>query len=99
MGDPMDVETLIDLYIRDVVQRLPRKQRQDVALELRGLVREELELRAASGRRTLDADISLQGLRAFGEPRDVAARYCEPWIIIPPTETRRFTFAALVGAL
>jgi hypothetical protein len=99
MGDPMDVETLIDLYIRDVVQRLPRKQRQDVALELRGLVREELELRAASGRRTLDADIALQGLRAFGEPRDVAARYCEPWIIIPPTETRRFTFAALVGAL
>ena len=95
----MDVETLIDLYIRDVVLLLPRQQRRDVALELRGLVREELESRAASDRRTLDADIALQGLRAFGEPRDVAARYFEPWIIIPPTETRRFTFAAVVGAL
>ncbi len=95
----MDVDTLIDLYIRDVVLLLPRKQRQDVALELRGLVREELESRAISLRRTLDEDIALQGLRAFGKPQDVAARYLDPWIIIPPTETRRFTFAALVGAL
>jgi hypothetical protein len=99
MGDPMDVDELIGTYIRDVVQRLPRKQRQDVALELHGLVREELQSSAASLRRTLDADIALEGLRAFGKPQDVASRYFDPWIIIPPSETRRFTFAALIGAL
>jgi len=95
----MDVDALIDVYIGDVVRLLPQKQRQDVALELRGLVREELQSRAASLRRALDADIALQGLRAFGKPQDVAARYFEPWVIIPPTETRKFTFAGLIGAL
>jgi hypothetical protein len=99
MGDPMDVDALIEVYIREVVQLLPRRQRQDVALELRGLVHEELQGRATSQRRTLDANIALDGLRAFGKPQDVAARYYEPWIIIAPTETRRFTFAALIGAL
>jgi hypothetical protein len=95
----MDVDTLIDAYVQDVVQLLPRKQRKDVALELRGLVRDELQLRAASEGRTLDTHIALEGLRAFGKPPEVAARYFEPWIIIPQTETRRFAFAAIVGAL
>jgi hypothetical protein len=94
----MDVDTLIDAYVQDVAQLLPRKLRSDVALELRGLVREELQSRAASQGRTLDADIALEGLRAFGRPQEVAARYYEPWTIIPPTETRRFVFAAIVGA-
>ena len=95
----MDVDALIESYVEDVVQQLPRKQRQDVALELRGLVRDELQSRAASKEVPLDADIALNGLRAFGKPQEVAARYFEPWIIIPQAETRRFTFAALVGAL
>lgn len=95
----MDVDGLIEAYVQEVTQLLPRKLRNDVALELRGLVRDELHSRAASQGRTLDANIALEGLRAFGKPRDVAARYHEPWIIIPPTETRRFAFAAIVGAL
>jgi hypothetical protein len=37
-------------------------------------------------------------LRAFGTPQDVAARYFEPWILIPQTETRKFTVAAIIGA-
>jgi hypothetical protein len=95
----MDVDALIDAYVQDVAQLLPRKQRNDVALELRALLREELQSRAASRGCTLDADIALEGLRAFGRPADVAARYFEPWIIVPPTETRRFAFAAILGAL
>lgn len=94
----MDVNTLIDAYVQDVAQLLPRKQRNDVALELRELVREELQSRAASQGRALDPDIALEGLRAFGRPQDVAARYYEPWSIIPATQTRRFVYAAIIGA-
>jgi hypothetical protein len=94
----MDVNSLVDAYVEDVAQLLPRRQRSDVSLELRGLVHEELQSRAASAGRALDADIALEGLRAFGKPPEVAARYCEPWTIIPPTETRRFVFAAIIGA-
>jgi hypothetical protein len=93
----MDVDTLIDAYVQDVAQLLPRKLRSDVALELRELLREDLQARAATQGRPLDADIALEGLRAFGAPKEVAARYFEPWTIIPPTETRRFLFAAIIG--
>ena len=58
-------------------QRLPRKQRDDVALELRELLREELQSRANAQARTLDKAMALEGLRAIGAPRDVAARYVE----------------------
>jgi hypothetical protein len=93
----MDVDALIDAYVQDVAQLLPRKQRSDVALELRELLREDLQSRADAQGRALDADIALEGLRAFGAPKEVAARYVEPRIIIPPTETRRFLFAAIIG--
>jgi len=93
----MDVDTLIDAYVQDVAQLLPRKQRNDVALELRELLREDLQSRAAEQGRVLDEVMALEGLRAFGTPKEVAARYVEPWIIIPPTETRRFLFAAIIG--
>jgi hypothetical protein len=99
MEAPMDVDALIDAYVQDVARLLPRKHRTDVALELRELVREELQSRAASQGRALDADIALEGLRAFGRPQDVAARYFEPWVVIPPTETRRFVFAAIISTL
>jgi hypothetical protein len=94
----MHVDALIDAYVEDVVRRLPRKQRADVALELRALLREELQARADGRGAALDADIALEGLRAFGRPGDVAARYLDPWIIIPASETRRFAFATVVGA-
>ena len=99
MEDKMDVNALIDDYIQDVAQLLPGKQRKDVALELYGLVRQELELKAAPQGRPLDSEIAMEGLRAFGKPADVAARYYEPWVIIPPTETRNFLFAAFIGTL
>lgn len=95
----MDVDALIDAYIQDVAQFLPGKQRKDVALELYGLVREELQLRAASQGRPLDSETAMEGLRAFGKPQEVAARYYDPWVIIPPAETRKFVFAAFIGTL
>jgi hypothetical protein len=94
----MDVDALIDAYVHDVVRRLPRKQRDDVALELRDLLGDDLHSRAAAEGRALDTQIALESLRNFGRPQDIAARYCEPWVIIPQTETRSFTFAAIVGA-
>ena len=38
----MDADALIDTYVNEVAQQLPRKQRSDVAFELRALLREEL---------------------------------------------------------
>ena len=46
----MTADELIDGYVADVVTLLPRKQRRDVAQELRMLLREEVDA-AASGRR------------------------------------------------
>jgi hypothetical protein len=44
----MTADELIDSYVADVVMLLPRKQRRDVAQELRMLLREEAGA-AASG--------------------------------------------------
>ncbi|GAA3794693.1 hypothetical protein GCM10022226_12560 [Sphaerisporangium flaviroseum] len=50
----MNADDLIDSYVSDVARLLPRTQRKDVALELRTLVKEELEERAASAGRAAD---------------------------------------------
>jgi uncharacterized membrane protein len=94
----MHADALIDVYVADVVRLMPRKQRADVALELRALLKEASQARARGRGDALDADLTLEALRAFGRPEDVAARYLDPWIIIPQAQTRPFAFAAAVGA-
>ncbi len=43
----MTTDELIDSYVADVVTLLPRKQRRDVAQELRMLLREEVDAAAS----------------------------------------------------
>ncbi|MEU7869133.1 hypothetical protein [Dactylosporangium sp. NPDC049140] len=84
----MTTEDLIERYVADVVVLLPRRQRHDVARELRDLLAEE-----AAG-----ADDVTELLRRFGHPADVAARYGTPVALIDPVDTRRFLTLAAGGA-
>ncbi|TQS40435.1 HAAS signaling domain-containing protein [Cryptosporangium phraense] len=79
---------LIDSYVADVVELLPRRQRADVARELRELLIEEVQDGGAE-----------EVLRRFGHPAEVAARYGQPVTLIDPADTRRFLTLAVGGAV
>jgi hypothetical protein len=94
----MDAQAVIDAYVEDVVRRLPVKQREGLALELRGLLSEMLDDRAAAAGRAADDALVLDMLRGFGAPAEVAARYRAPGaVIVPPEQTRAFAWTAMVG--
>ncbi len=93
----MTADELIDSYVADVVTLLPRRQRRDVAQELRVLLREEVDA-AASGQASRE-QAARALLAGFGRPADVAARYGSPVTLIDPADTRRFLTLALAGAV
>jgi hypothetical protein len=94
----MNPSTIIDSYVGDVVRHLPRRQRADVALELRSLLDEELAGRATDAGRPVDAPLTMQLLSAFGRPQEVADRYRpEGFTIIRPSDAPRFARIALGG--
>lgn len=94
----MNPATIIDSYVGDVVRHLPRRQRADVALELRSLLDDELTGRAADAGRPADAPLTMELLSAFGRPQDVADRYRpQGFTIIRPSDAPRFTWIALGG--
>jgi hypothetical protein len=96
----MTADQLIESYVSDVVRRLPRRQRGDVAAELRALLREELAGRltdrgAGPGDATPADAVTL--LAGFGHPAEVAARYRPTFNIIDPSDSRAFLKAAVIG--
>jgi len=93
----MTADELIDSYVADVVTLLPRRQRRDVAQELRVLLREEAD--AAAGGHASREQAARSLLAGFGRPADVAARYGSPLTLIDPADTRRFLTLALAGAV
>ena len=86
----MDVSKLIELYVEDVTRQLPRRMRADVGNELRALLAEEL-----AGKSPEEATV---GLRNFGRPSEVAARYHPMFTIVDPADTRAYMIVALGGA-
>lgn len=91
-------DDLIEAYVTDVMKRLPARQRNDVGFELRALLGEELRGRAADAGREADAAMTLDLLRSFGQPDEVAQRYHPPGVpIIPPQQTRAFAWTAFIG--
>ena len=95
----MNANEMIEAYVTDVATRLPRRQRHDVALELRELLQEELQGRAERAGRAADGEVAAQLLRDFGRPDDVAARYRPALTIIEPSDGHAFVRAAVVGVL
>ena len=71
----MNAQSVIDSYINNIAARLPQRVRNDVGLELRTLLIEELKATAAAEARAPDDALALQVVRRFGRPEDVAARY------------------------
>lgn len=94
----MDAKALIDSYTNDVARRLPRKLRNEVGLELRALLSDELEAAAQGAGRAPDRDMTIEVLRNFGRPEVVAARYAPPpgFNVIEPEHAPAFIKLALL---
>ena len=95
----MNANDVIEAYVRDVATRLPRRQRNDVAFELRALLREELQDKADAAGHDADVAMALALCNAFGQPADVAARYRPTLHIIDPMDAHLFLRAAIIGVV
>jgi hypothetical protein len=93
----MNANDVIESYVTDVAVQLPRRQRNDVAFELRALLHEGLQAKAEAAGRGVDAALATEFLQAFGRPVDVAARYRPALTIIEPTDGPTFLRAAAIG--
>ena len=93
----MDANEVIDCYVADVARRIPRRQRNDVAFELRALLAEGLDERSQDEGRPADADMAVDFLRRFGDPARIAAGYRPSLTIIDPADGHRFLWASGVG--
>src|SRR5690242_3044474 len=95
-GWGMNANDVIEAYVADVMRRLPRRDRREIGLELRGLLAEMLAERSVGAVPT-DAQV-LAMLQSFGTPAEVAARYRPPgMLIIPAEQSRSFAVMSLVG--
>lgn len=93
----MNTNDVIESYVTDVALQLPRKQRNDVAFELRALIAEGLQDKADAAGRAADAGMATDFLRAFGRPEDVAARYRPTLTIIDPADGPGFLRTSVIG--
>lgn len=89
---------VIEAYVVDVMRRVPRKDRNEIGFELRGLLTEMLADRAQAEGKTADDAMVLAMLREFGTPAEIAARYRPPGVvIIPPEQTKSFALLSIGG--
>ncbi len=93
----MTSDEVIESFVTEVAQRLPKKQRNDVAFELRALLKEEVQGKAEELGREPDGALALEYLRGFGAPAEVAARYQPTLQVIDPTDGPRFVRATMIG--
>lgn len=93
----MNADDVIESYVTEVAARLPRRQRDDVAFELRALLDEELQARAEAAGRDADAAMAIALLRDFGHPAEAAARYRPTLTIIDPADGPGFLRATVIG--
>jgi hypothetical protein len=93
----MNADEVIESYLDDTVRLLPKRQRDDVAAELRALLHEELNARARESGRSADEALALALVRGYGPPSEVAARYHPARAVIDPADTLSFLRAAFIG--
>jgi len=79
----METNELIERYLAKVGENLPRKSREDITLELRSLLYDDLEERAGGQEPTKEMTADM--LRDFGNPETIAARYQPTRYLIGPT--------------
>jgi hypothetical protein len=93
----MNANEVVEAYVSDVAVQLPRKQRDDVAFELRALINEGMQDKAEETGRAVDAAMATEFLNAFGHPETVAARYRPTFNIIDPADGQKFLRATFIG--
>lgn len=93
----MNANDVIESYVTDVAVQLPRRQRNDVAFELRALINEELQDRAEAAGRGVDAAMATEFLQGFGHPEEVAARYRPALTLIDPADGHKFLRMTVIG--
>ncbi len=93
----MNANDVVESYVTEVALQLPRKQRNDVAFELRALINEGLQDKAEDIGRAVDAKMATEFLNAFGHPETVAARYRPALNIIDPADGHKFVHATFIG--
>jgi hypothetical protein len=75
---------LLDRYMLEVRNQLPRKLRADLEMEIRSLIEDTLEDRSQSAGREIDEDLVVEVLQEFGPPEKVAAGYLPEKYLIGP---------------
>jgi len=80
----MNANELIERYVHEVGQHLPRKMRADIQLELRSLLLDSLEEQSAGSGIEPTTKMTAEMLRAFGKPETIAARYRPEQYLIGP---------------
>lgn len=95
----MDAKSLIDSYVDDVARRLPGRMRNEVGLELRALLTDQLASAAAEAGRAPDAQMALAVLANLGRPEHVAARYGgrRGFNLIEPEHAPAFVKLSILG--
>jgi len=94
----MNAQELIEAYVDDVVRRLDRKRRNDVGVELRALLADELKAQATDTGRPADVTMAMELLRRFGRPEDVATRYRAPGFpIVDAADAPAFVKLSAIG--
>lgn len=95
----MKTHDVIESYVRDVARFLPRDKRNDVALELRELLHDELSAKAEARGTAPDRALTMELLAGFGRPAEVAARYQPRSPLIDPEDNHNFVIWAIVGII
>lgn len=92
----MQSTELINRYVYAVGEHLPQKSRADIQAELKSLLQESLDSRAGSEGRPIDQAMTVQVLREFGEPEEVARRYVPVRPLISATTYPTFVLVAKI---
>lgn len=96
----MDAQAVIDSYINSIAARLPHRLRNDVGVELRTLLMEQLTTAAAAAGRAPDEKLAVELVRGFGLPEEVAARYSpRGFQIIEPEHAPAFVALSAVSVV
>ncbi len=74
---------LIERYVNEVGRHLPGKTRDDIQLELLSLLQDALDERAADGQEP-DTAATVELLKEFGSPEEIAAQYRPSNALIGP---------------
>ncbi len=80
----METYELIERYVHEVGQHLPRRMRDDIKLELSSLVHDTVEERTAVAEHGATTKIAAEVLREFGKPEEMAASYLSEQYLIGP---------------